>query len=232
MSPSDPAWRGRAPARPCRSTPRWLGLNASERCTSVAGSAVVAIGRVAEVVLHVAAAGVDRSVDCPGTRRRCRAAACRTTLASTLSRPRCAMPMTTLRTPWPTARSISELEQRRCSLSAPSTQKRFAPRNLVCEELLERLRLDDLLEEPRLASGSRAARGCASAPSAARASRAGLGVVHVRELDAERAAVGLLEPRRARASDTSRWPSGSARGRSRSCSGEPECRRANRSARW
>ena len=116
-----------------------------------------------------------------------------TMLASTLSRPRWAMPMTTFRTPCPTARSTRNSSSA-TKPSAPSTLKRFAPRNLVAEELLQALRLDDLPQEELLHLG-RQREPVAGPLHPLLEPAAQILVVHVRELDADRPAVGLLEAR-------------------------------------
>ena len=151
----------------------------------------LAVGGVAEVVLHVAAAGVhDRGVAELGedvaerladdVREHVQPAAVRHADDDV------ADPVTDR----PVHR---ELEERQEALGALDAEALRAE-ELRPEVLLERLRLDDLLEQPLLHVGlERHAIARPLHPLLEPAAQ--VGVVHVRELDAERAAVGLLEPR-------------------------------------
>ena len=143
------------------------------------------IDRVAEVVLHVAArALVGRSESCLS---RNSAKICEggflSTLASTLRRPRCAMPMTISTTFERAARSM-----RRSSsgmrLSAALHREALGAEELVLEELLEDLGADDLLEQAH-AVGAREREPVARALHAALQPPAQLDVVQVGELDAD-----------------------------------------------
>ena len=191
---SGPASRGRAPAPPVSIHSRWLGLNASERCT-VRAVGGLAIGRVAEVVLHVAAAGVD---DRASSRN-----------AAKISRERLADDVREHVEAAAVRHADDDVlhavadgaidERARAAAGGPRRPRaRSASRRGSCvrDELLEHLRLDQLLEQPLLRVGRERERGSASRSIRCSSQRAQVGVVDVRELDAD--ACGSRSPRAAR----------------------------------
>ena len=68
------------------------------------------------------------------------------TLTSTFSRPRCAMPMTISSTP-PRAATLDQVVEHRDQRSPPSSENRFCPRYLVCEIALEAFRHRQLAQD-------------------------------------------------------------------------------------
>ena len=127
-----------ARTRPCTTVfthSRWLGLKASERWTLCSSGPSPKERSIEKPRWYLTSPPPSlRSVFSSSlswnSAKICEAGFLRT-LASTLSRPRCAIPMTISLTLERAARSTSRSSSG-IRLSAPSSEKRFEPRNLFC----------------------------------------------------------------------------------------------------